>query len=424
MDSLSTTEIDQMDRVGNRTVADIRKDFPIYRRERDSAFVFLDSGASSQKPTAVLDAMDTYYSTTHANVHRGVYAIAERATELYENARVTLGKFIGAPKPAREIVFTKNATEAINLAAYSLAHSVLTNNSVVVLTEMEHHANLVPWMILKEQVGFEIRYIPFDADGFLDLSHLDEILDGSSIVAATMASNVFGTLTPIKELAEAAHSKGAIFLADGAQYVPHYKIDVKELGIDLLAMTGHKMLGPTGIGALWGREELLKKMPPFMGGGDMIEDVRLDGFTPNEVPYKFEAGTPPIAEAIGLAEAVRYLETIKMDQIRLHEESLLDYALKAIGENFGSSVRVYGPTDATKKGGVISFTMEGVHPHDLSQILDQSGVCVRAGHHCAKPVMKRLGVGATARASFYIYNDKSDVDSLVEALAKAQAFFA
>ncbi len=424
MDSLSTTEIDQMDRVGNRTVADIRKDFPIYRRERDSAFVFLDSGASSQKPTAVLDAMDTYYSTTHANVHRGVYAIAERATELYENARVTLGKFIGAPKPAREIVFTKNATEAINLAAYSLAHSVLTNNSVVVLTEMEHHANLVPWMILKEQVGFEIRYIPFDADGFLDLSHLDEILDGSSIVAATMASNVFGTLTPIKELAEAAHSKGAIFLADGAQYVPHYKIDVKELGIDLLAMTGHKMLGPTGIGALWGREELLKKMPPFMGGGDMIEDVRLDGFTPNEVPYKFEAGTPPIAEAIGLAEAVRYLETIKMDQIRLHEESLLDYALKAIEENFGSSVRVDGPTDATKKGGVISFTMEGVHPHDLSQILDQSGVCVRAGHHCAKPVMKRLGVGATARASFYIYNDKSDVDSLVEALAKAQAFFA
>ncbi len=413
-----------MDRVGNRTVADIRKDFPIYRRARDSAFVFLDSGASSQKPTAVLDAMDTYYSTTHANVHRGVYAIAERATELYENARVTLGKFIGAPKPAREIVFTKNATEAINLAAYSLAHSVLTSESVVVLTEMEHHANLVPWMILKEQVGFEIRYIPFDADGFLDLSHLDEILDGSSIVAATMASNVFGTLTPIKELAEAAHSKGAIFLADGAQYVPHYKIDVKELGIDLLAMTGHKMLGPTGIGALWGREELLKKMPPFMGGGDMIEDVRLDGFTPNEVPYKFEAGTPPIAEAIGLAEAVRYLETIKMDQIRLHEESLLDYALKAIGENFGSSVRVYGPTDATKKGGVISFTMEGVHPHDLSQILDQSGVCVRAGHHCAKPVMKRLGVGATARASFYIYNDKSDVDSLVEALAKAQAFFA
>ena len=424
MDSLSASEIDQMDRVGNRTVADIRKDFPIYRRARDSAFVFLDSGASSQKPTAVLDAMDTYYSTTHANVHRGVYAIAERATELYENARVTLGKFIGAPKPAREIVFTKNATEAINLAAYSLAHSVLTNKSVVVLTEMEHHANLVPWMILKEQVGFEIRYIPFDADGFLDLSHLDEILDGSSIVAATMASNVFGTLTPIKELAEAAHSKGAIFLADGAQYVPHYKIDVKELGIDLLAMTGHKMLGPTGIGALWGREELLKKMPPFMGGGDMIEDVRLDGFTPNEVPYKFEAGTPPIAEAIGLAEAVRYLETIKMDQIRLHEESLLDYALKAIGENFGSSVRVYGPTDATKKGGVISFTMEGVHPHDLSQILDQSGVCVRAGHHCAKPVMKRLGVGATARASFYIYNDKSDVDSLVEALAKAQAFFA
>ena len=424
MDSLSASEIDQMDRVGNRTVADIRKDFPIYRRERDSAFVFLDSGASSQKPTAVLDAMDTYYSTTHANVHRGVYAIAERATELYENARVTLGKFIGAPKPAREIVFTKNATEAINLAAYSLAHSVLTSESVVVLTEMEHHANLVPWMILKEQVGFEIRYIPFDADGFLDLSHLDEILDGSSIVAATMASNVFGTLTPIKELAEAAHSKGAIFLADGAQYVPHYKIDVKELGIDLLAMTGHKMLGPTGIGALWGREELLKKMPPFMGGGDMIEDVRLDGFTPNEVPYKFEAGTPPIAEAIGLAEAVRYLETIKMDQIRLHEESLLDYALKAIGENFGSSVRVYGPTDATKKGGVISFTMEGVHPHDLSQILDQSGVCVRAGHHCAKPVMKRLGVGATARASFYIYNDKSDVDSLVEALAKAQAFFA
>ena len=424
MDSLSTTEIDQMDRVGDRAVTDIRKDFPIYRRAQDSAFVFLDSGASSQKPTAVLDAMDTYYSTTHANVHRGVYAIAERATELYENARVTLGKFIGAPKPAREIVFTKNATEAINLAAYSLARNLLNSESVVALTEMEHHANLVPWMILKEQLGFEIRYIPFDSDGFLDLSHLDEILDGSSIVAATMASNVFGTLTPIKELAEAAHSKGAIFLADGAQYVPHYKVDVKELGIDLLAMTGHKMLGPTGIGALWGREELLKKMPPFMGGGDMIEDVRFDGFTPNEIPYKFEAGTPPIAEAIGLAEAVRYLENIGMDQIRLHEESLLDYALKTIEENFGESVRVYGPTDATKKGGVVSFTMEGVHPHDLSQILDQSGVCVRAGHHCAKPVMKRLGVGATARASFYIYNDKSDVDSLVEALAKAQAFFA
>ena len=424
MDGLSTTELGQMDRVGDRTVAEIRKDFPIYRRAEDSPFVFLDSGASSQKPSAVLDAMDAYYSTTHANVHRGVYAIAERATELYENARVTLGRFIGAPKPSREIVFTKNATEAINLAAYSLARNRLTSKSVVVLTEMEHHANLVPWMILKEQIGFEIRYIPFDQDGFLELSQLDRLLEGSSIVAATMASNVFGTLTPIKELARAAHANGAIFLADGAQYVPHYKVDVKELGIDLLAMTGHKMLGPTGIGALWGREELLKEMPPFMGGGDMIEDVRLDGFTPNEVPYKFEAGTPPIAEAIGLAEAVRYLEAIGMDQIRLHEESLLDYALKSIDENFGGSVTVYGPTDATKKGGVISLTMQGVHPHDLSQILDQSGVCVRAGHHCAKPVMKRLGVGATARASFYIYNDKSDVDALVEALAKAQAFFA
>ncbi len=423
MENLSTPSTSN-DSVGNVSVDEIRKDFPIFDRPADNRLVYLDSGASSQRPRQVLEAMDRYYSTTHANVHRGVYRIAEEATRLYEQARVELGEFIGAPNPEREIVFTKNATEALNLVSQGLGRKILTKDSAIVLTEMEHHANLVPWMILQEQIGFEIRYIPFDSQGILDLTDLDRLLDGASILGVTMIGNVLGTINPVADLARAAHAAGALLVADGAQHVPHMPTNVEELGIDLMALTGHKMLGPTGIGALWAKESILDLMMPFLGGGDMIEDVRLGGYSPNVIPYKFEAGTPPIAEAIGLGEAVRYLKGIGMENIHQHDHVLVEYAMMRIAERFGSTIKIHGPQDPALRGGLLSIEMEGVHPHDLSQVLDEYDVCVRAGHHCAKPLMKKLGVGATARASFYLYNDTKDVDALIEALAKAQAFFA
>lgn len=404
-------------------VARIKKDFPILQSSETRPLVYLDSAASSQRPSVVLDAMNNYYETTHANVHRGVYHIAEVATQMYEDARLSLGRFIGAPKPHREIVFTKNATEGLNLLAYSLGRHLLGEGDVVLLTQMEHHANLVPWMIMKDLLGFEIRYIGFDDSGRLILDDLDEQLKGVKIVGVTLMSNVLGTITPIREIVQAAHSAGAYVIADGAQYVPHISTDVKELGVDALALTGHKMLGPTGIGAIWAKEELLEMMPPFLGGGDMISDVRLDGFVPNELPYKFEAGTPPIAEAIGLAAAIDYLQVLGMPAIREHEIALTDYAMKALADRFGEGITIYGPNEANSRGGVLSFRFKDIHPHDISQLLDQANVCVRAGHHCAKTVMQRLGVAATARASLYLYNDEGDVDALVAALAATESFF-
>lgn len=403
---------------------DIRKDFPIFTQADGRPLYFLDSGASSQKTLSVLAAMDDYYSTTHANVHRGVYHIAEHATELYENARYKVGAFIGAPYPSKEIIFTKNATESINLLSHSLTRSFLKAGDVVVLTEMEHHANLVPWLIAKEQFGIEIRYIPIDSNGYLILDEIDKILEGAKVVSITLTSNVLGTINPIKKIADLAHTHGALAIGDGAQFVPHIKTDVTNLGVDFLAFTGHKMLGPTGIGILWGKSHLLNELPPFMGGGDMISDVRLDGFTPNELPWKFEAGTPPIAEAIGLAAAIDYLENIGIDNIRNHELNLMKYAFDRLESTFDTSIHIHGPRNIIDRSGVISFEFENIHPHDISQLLDQSGVCVRAGHHCAKPLMRHLGINATARASFYLYNDESDIDALVAALAKAKAFFA
>ncbi len=404
-------------------VSEIRKDFPIFAQHEGKALYFLDSAASSQKPLSVLKAMDDYYSTTHANVHRGVYHIAEHATELYEGARVKIGRFVGAPSPSRETIFTKNATESINLLSTSLTRKMLKRGDIVVLTEMEHHANLVPWLIAKDQFGIEIRYIRVNDQGYLILDDIDDLLKDAKVLSITLTSNVLGTLNPVAHLARLAHENGAIVIGDGAQYVPHIGTNVTELGLDFLAFTGHKMLGPTGIGVLWGKAELLDALPPFMGGGDMITDVKLDSFTPNELPWKFEAGTPPIAEAIGLGAAVDYLENLGMDQVRAHEVELLSYAFERLEASFGDDLIIHGPRNINDRGGVISFDFKDIHPHDISQILDQSGVCVRAGHHCAKPLMRHLGVTATARASFHIYNEPADVDALVDALAKAQAFF-
>ncbi|MDE3204155.1 MAG: SufS family cysteine desulfurase [Acidobacteriota bacterium] len=403
-------------------VATIKKDFPILERTvHDKRLVYLDSAASSQKPLSVLRAMDAYYETTNANVHRGVYAIAEEATRLYEKARTDVARFMGAGSAA-EVVFTKNVTEAINLVAYSWGRTNLAAGNVVVLTEMEHHANLVPWLALKAERGIEIRYIPVNDQGFLDMSRLDEALDGAKLLGVTSVSNVLGTINPIPRLAEAAHAAGALILVDGAQHAPHMPLDIRALGCDFFGLTGHKMLGPTGIGVLWARADLLEAMPPFLCGGEMIRDVRLDGFSTNDVPWKFEAGTPPIAEAVGLSAAVEYLEALGMDEVREHERSLTAYALDALRGAHPDLV-VHGPPSADDRGGVISLQYRDVHPHDLSQVLDQAGVCVRAGHHCAKPLMRRLGVSATARASFSVYNDEADVDLLVSALADADALF-
>jgi cysteine desulfurase/selenocysteine lyase len=402
-------------------VATIKKDFPILDQQvHGRRLVYLDSASSSQKPSTVIDAMSAYYETTHANVHRGVYAIAEEATRLFEGGRAALARFIGAP--AGEVVFTKNVTEAINLVAYSWGRANLGAGDVVVLTEMEHHANLVPWLALKAERGIELRYLPLTDDGHLDLSDLDATLDSAKLLGVSAMSNVLGTINPIRRLADAAHAAGALILVDGAQLAPHLPTDVKALGVDFFGCTGHKMLGPTGIGALWARSELLESMPPFLGGGEMIRDVRLDGFTTNDVPWKFEAGTPPIAEAVGLTAAVEYLNGLGMPAVREHERALTEYALDALSSRYPDLV-IYGPRDASDRGGVISFNYKDVHPHDLSQVLDEAGVCVRAGHHCAKPLMRCLGVGATARASFSVYNDEADVDALVDALATADRLF-
>ena len=404
--------------------SDLKSNFPLLSQTINGhQIVYLDSAASSQKPDVVIEAMNNYYRTINANVHRGAYQIAAEATEAMEQARAKLATFIGAPS-ANEIVFTKNATESFNLIARSWGGQNLGPNDVVLISDMEHHANIVPWQILSAEKGFEVRWIPLTPDGHLDLSQLDRLLNGVKMVSITAMSNVLGTLNPIREIADKAHSVGALMAVDGSQYVPHLPTNVVELGADLLCFTGHKMCGPTGIGVLWGRAEVLDAMPPFLGGGEMILDVRRDGFTPNELPHKFEAGTPPIAEIIGLGAAVDFLSSLGMSDVRQHEIDLTDYALRALTDRYGEEITIHGPSNASERGGVLSIQYRDVHPHDLSQVLDQRGICVRAGHHCAKPLMRELGVGATARASLYVYNDKSDVDALTESLAPAGELFA
>ncbi|MBV8559233.1 MAG: SufS family cysteine desulfurase [Acidimicrobiia bacterium] len=405
-------------------VARVKKDFPIFDRVVNGhRLVYLDSASSSQKPRAVLDAMDHLYEHSYANTHRGVYVLGQESTALYEGAREHVRRFINA-RSSREVLFTKNVTEAINLVAYSWGRANLREGDAVLLTELEHHANLVPWLVLREERGIELRFLPVGDDYQLDLTELERLIDGVRLVGVAGISNVLGTLNPIRQLADAAHAAGAVFLVDGAQYTPHLATDVQALGCDFYGFTGHKMLGPTGIGVLWGREELLDAMPAFLTGGEMIRDVRVDGWTPNELPWKFEAGTQPIAEAVGLAAAIEYLEGVGMQAVREHEVSLTAYALRALTERHGDKLTIFGPSEPAARGGVISFAYEGVHPHDVSQVLDEAGVCVRAGHHCAKPLMRRLGVGATARASLYVYNDEADVDALNQALDEADRLFA
>jgi cysteine desulfurase/selenocysteine lyase len=406
-------------------VATIRKDFPLLDRQvHDRRMVYLDSAASSIPPQCVIDAMSTYYETTHANVHRGVYATAEEATRLYERSRKVVGDFLGAPNPTEEIVFTKNATESINLLAHSWGRKNLTADDAVVLSIMEHHANIVPWQMLAEEIGIELRFLQVSDEGYLVLDDLDQLLEGAKLLSITAMSNVLGTINPIKELAQAAHAHGALIHVDGAQSVPHLPTNVATSEIDFLSFSGHKLLGPTGIGVFWGRRELLEAMPPFLGGGGMILDVRTDGFMAADPPHRFEAGTPPIAEAVGLSEAVRYIQAIGIDEIRTHELELTSTALKAIEGQFGSRVIVHGPPAGDLRGGVLSLTLEGVHAHDVAQILDSVGVCVRPGHHCAKPLMRFLGVPATARASFGLYNDTDDIEVLLEGLEATAKLFA
>ncbi len=404
-------------------VAAIRADFPILNQTQDGKrLVFLDSGASSQRPIQVIDAMSELYRTSYANVHRGVYQLAERATGAYEGARSTVARFIGA-QPG-EVVFTKNATEAINLVARSWGGANLGPGDAVVLTLLEHHANIVPWQMLAAERGFEIRWIGLTDDGRLDLSDLDLLLDGAKLLSFTAMSNVLGTLTPVRALTDAAHAAGALTLVDACQSVPHLPTDVAAMGADFVTFSGHKMLGPTGIGVLWARAELLDAMPPFLGGGGMILNVTTDGFVADTGPGKFEAGTPPIAEAVGLAAAIEYLERLGMDAVRRHEVELTAYALRTLAERLGDDLTIPGPSEPAERGGVLSLTLRDVHAHDVSQVLDEHAVCVRPGHHCAKPLMKHLGVAATARASLYIYNDTDDIDALADSLVAARDFFA
>jgi cysteine desulfurase/selenocysteine lyase len=402
----------------------LRKDFPLLARTvHDRPIVYLDSASSALQPRAVIDAMAHYYETTHANVHRGVYATAEEATHLYERARVGVGRFIGAPAPADEIVFTKNTTESINLVAHTWARTNLSAGDHILLTEMEHHANIVPWLMLAEEVGLGLRYIPVDGEGRLDLGDLTTLMAGVKLVGVSAMSNVLGTINPIAQIAAVAHSAGAVVLVDGAQLVPHAPVDVTTLGADFLAFSGHKMMGPTGIGVLWARRELLNAMPPFLGGGGMILDVRLDSFRPAPPPGRFEAGTPPIAEAVGLSTAVDYLSDIGLDRIRAHELDLTNYALARLDEKLGSDCRIFGPPAGADRGGVISLAYRDIHAHDLAQVLDQFGVCVRPGHHCAKPLMRKLGVQATARASLSLFSDEHDIEVLIEGLVEAGRLF-
>jgi cysteine desulfurase / selenocysteine lyase len=422
--SLSPTAPTSSPSSGSLDVAALRKDFPILDRPvRGRRLVYLDSANTSQKPRSVLEALDHYYERMNANVHRGTYLIAEEATAAMEGARAKVAEFICA-RSAHEVIFGKNATEALNLVAKAWGRAHLRAGDPVVITEMEHHANVVPWHQLVEELGIELRWIPVGADGHLDLTDLDRLVDGARVVSFAAMSNVLGTLNPVDRLVDAAHDAGAIAVVDASQHVPHLPTDVVTWGADFVAFTGHKMLGPTGIGVLWGTEDILDATPPFLTGGEMILNVTKEGFTPNVLPWKFEAGTPPIAEAVGLGAAVDYLSGLGMEAVRQHEVALTSYTLRSLNERFGDALSIHGPSEPAERGGVLSFAYRDLHPHDLTQVFDQYGVCVRAGHHCAKPLMRELGVAATARASLYVYNDESDVDALGDAIEAARDFFA
>ncbi len=396
-----------------------RKDFPILQQQvNGKPLVYLDNAATSQKPLHVIDALDNYYREYNSNVHRGIHTLSEKATAVYEEARVKVAQFINAPD-SKEVIFTRNTTESINLVAYGWARKFMQPGDVVLTTEMEHHSNLVPWHILKQQHGVELRFIPVTEQGTLDLTNLDALLDGVKLVTFMHVSNVLGTINPIKQLTQAAHNGGAVVLVDAAQSVPNMPVDVQDLGVDFLAFSSHKMCGPTGLGVLWGKAELLDAMDPFMGGGDMIYEVYLDRSNYADLPHKFEAGTPSIAEGIGLGAAVDYLGEIGMDKIAAYEHDLTQIALEKLRDIDG--LRIYGEAD--ERVGAISFTLAGVHPHDLSTILDSEGVAIRAGHHCAQPLMRRYDIAATARASLYFYNTPEDIDALVTALNKAKEIF-
>jgi cysteine desulfurase / selenocysteine lyase len=399
----------------------VRPDFPILTRQvHGRPLVYLDSAATAQKPQAVLDAMDDYYRLHNANVHRGVHTLAEEATALFEASRGRVARFVGASE--RATVFTKNATEAINLVAYAWGLRTLREGDEILVTEMEHHANLVPWQLIARLTGARLRAIRVGDDFRLDLSSLDEVLtERTRMVAVSAMSNVLGTVNPVAEIAERAHAAGALVLADGSQAVPHVGVTLGGLGVDFLVFTGHKLLGPMGVGVLAAREELLDGMEPFLGGGEMIRDVELERSTWNDIPWRFEAGTPNVAEAIGLAAAVDYLDGLGIQAVAAAERNLAAYALGQLAQVDG--LTIFGPAGVEQRGGQISFVLDGVHPHDVSQVLDAEGIAVRAGHHCAKPLMRRFGVQATTRASLYLYNTTGEVDALVAALAKARSFF-
>ena len=400
-----------------------RDDFPILAREvNGKPLVYLDSAASAQKPRQVLEKMEHFARTSYANIHRGAYALSEEATGAYEGARKRIARFINA-RSVREVVYVRNTTEAINLVARTWADANLQPGDTILLTQMEHHSNIVPWQLAAQRTGARLAYVPISDEGELDLPTYERLLEERKpkLVAMTAMSNVLGTITPAKEMIAQAHTAGALVLLDAAQSVPHLPVDVRDLDCDFLAFSGHKMLGPSGIGVLWARRELLETMPPFMGGGDMIREVHLESSTWNDVPHKFEAGTPAIVEAVGLGAAVDYLTALGMQRVHEHEQALTHYALERLAAV--PDLRIYGPP-AARRGGVVSFTLGDIHPHDLATLLDREGVAVRAGHHCAQPLMERYNLPATARASFYVYTTSAEIDKLAEALEQARQVFA
>jgi cysteine desulfurase/selenocysteine lyase len=402
--------------------ARIRLDFPILEQEVNGyPLVYLDNAATSQKPKVVIEAIRDYYRRQNANIHRGLHFLAERATAAYEQTRRHVAQFIGGVAP-EEVIFTRGTTEAINLIAYAWGETNIREGDEIVITEMEHHANLVPWVVLTQKKRATLRRIPITLCGHLDLSHIDDIItERTKLVCVTHMSNVLGTINPIADLAKKAHAVGALFLADGAQSTPHLPVNVKELGVDFYAFSSHKMLGPTGVGILYGRKEILESMPPFNMGGEMIDQVYFDRVTWAEIPHKFEAGTPNIADVVAFDAALTYLENLGMDRIREHEEYLTGYALRRLAEIKG--LEIQGPQEASGRGGAISFTDPHLHPHDISTFLDSRGIAIRAGHHCAQPLLRTMGKLATARASLYIYNDESEIDRLVQALIDMRRYF-
>ncbi len=416
------------DSVAELSSLGVKGDFPIFERRVDGReLIYLDSGATSQKPAVVIAALAEHLRCHNANVHRGVYALAQEADAAYDGARRRVAEFVGAEP--RTTVFTKNVTEAINLVAFAWGRGETGDRAnvgrgdAVLITQLEHHANIVPWQVLCRERGAELRYLEVDERGELSLEQLDSELARGDVrlVACSHVSNVLGTIVPVAQMCARVRAAGALSLVDGAQAVPHMPVDVGEIGADFYAWTGHKALGPTGIGVLHGRVEVLEEMEPFLTGGDMIASVDFQSATWNELPYKFEAGTPPIAEAVGLGAAVDYLSALGMEQVRAHEQALTAYMLERLAEVPG--LRVVGPPEAERRGGLASFTIEGIHPHDVAELADRAGVCIRAGHHCAQPLMRCLGVGATARASVGVYNQRSDIDALIDALLAGREVF-